>query len=229
MDEDQRHAEIKRVLELLPVREEEAWRVPLAISELVVVTQPSPMNPAQLKGMQSSFRDTGADGTKRELQKLVNIGGDDFTQLKERTAALHQPAILLLADFGWFRDLNDLDGARTAAKRALKHIESGRWASQSRGHRGPPSAQRGRPFNLQSQGIALVAARLYMQLTGRPITVSHHIDKDDFTSHPMGEFFSLLERLFNIAGINDDAEAAIHRIRKRILGKYAFIYTKRRM
>lgn len=215
MDEEQRRARIKQMIEALQVPDEEKWRIPFAITELVCITQPSPMSPQQLKGVQRSFRDASADSTKRELRALASIRDDEAARLVELTATLRQPAILLLADFGWLRDVNDIDGARVAAKRALERIKSGRWASQIGGFRGPPTEQRGRPFNLQGQGIALVAARVYMQLTGNPITGSHHIDKDDSSIHPMGEFYSLVKELFYITGIKNNAEAAIHGIRKR--------------
>jgi len=137
------------------------------------------------------FEQVGRTKTRNELEKLAHPGSD----LVECFNALHEPAILALAKFGFCREQGKPpEKLRAIAKKAAESDLS--WV--------PETIPGGRPQNRCAHAIATMLAYYYEMLTGKKPTRSVDPYKDSDSA--CGPFIDLVKNVFKALGIRVNAE-----------------------
>jgi hypothetical protein len=66
------------------------------------------------------------------------------------------------------------------------------------------SSAGGRPVNLRANAVTTITANAFLRLTGRLPTLTITVIDDDLT--PLGQFFEVLQEVFDILGLKESAE-----------------------
>lgn len=151
----------------------------------------------------AQFRDIGDDRLRQELARLAQL--DAHGDIVDECKKIHEPTILVLADFGFIRERDDRARLVEAAKRALAARAYVRPKTKPSKGRSFGEGVKGAPTNNRAAAARVMLAAHYKLLTGRRPTVTGA--SSDYGTPARGVFLHLTAAVFKALNIGASAEA----------------------